>query len=276
LFPYSAIDFTIEYQKTSLERPFLASPAKALCSRLDRALHKIKSELASLLSKDLSYFASQHRLDIDAVTSRNPSSHPTDWAKANLPPCSNLCDHPTVCVDTGDCQCVLSTCLPRPRFPFSSFANLPIKSYPPSSASSASSNTEPGKDGTKEKESLADMVKRSSWRNVLRPQASRLVSVKTPLAQVYAAAISESDQKFSENWVDGDGVKKDIGALKEIHCMSADDQMEKAVRRMHVRPEGADMTFVRHYQGRDNVRFLRLLCSTNPLRRTDDLFILHM
>lgn len=119
-------------------------------------------------------------------------------------------------------------------------------------------------------------MKRSSWRNVLRPQASRLVSVNTPLAQVYAAAISESDQKFSENWIDGDGVKKDIGALKEIHCMSADDQMEKAVRRMHVRPEDADMTFVRHYQGRDNVRFLRLLCSTNPLRRADDLFILHM
>ena len=35
--------------------------------------------------------------------------------------------------------------------------------------------------------------------------------------------------------------------------MSADDQMEKALERMHVEPQDAEMTFVRHYQGRHNV-----------------------
>ena len=99
------------------------------------------------------------------------------------------------------------------------------------------------------------MVKRSSWRNVLRPQASRLVGVNTSLAQIHVAPLSESDRLFRENWVDGEGEKKDIGALRSMHCMSADDQMEKALERMHVRPEDSDMTFVRHYQGRHEVRF---------------------
>src|ERR1700733_7821650 len=49
------------------------------------------------------------------------------------------------------------------------------------------------------------------------------------------------------------GEKKDIGALGETHCMSADDQMEKALERMYVEPQDAEMTFVRHYQGRHNV-----------------------
>lgn len=244
LFVHPAIDFTIEYQRTSLARPFLASPAKALCLRLQRALRKIKTETASLPAVELQYPALHSRLGIDVVPQKNWTSRATEWSKAELPACSNICDHPTICVDTGDCQCVLSSCSPRVRFPFSSYANLPVLSYPPTGA---------GKSGTEERESLVDMMKRSSWRNVLRAQASRLISVNTSLAQIYVAPVSESDRLFRENWTDEGGNKKDIGALGETHCMSADAQMEKALERMHVGPQDAEMTFVRHYQGRYNV-----------------------
>ena len=244
----SAIEFTIEFQRTSLARPFLASPAKALCSRLQRAFRKINADIIPL--------SLTPHLNLDAIVmpKRNLTSRATDWAKADLPACSNLCDHPTICVDTGDCQCVLSSCLPRARFPFSTFANLPLLSYPPS-VSSPSSTTELGKGNKEERESLVGMVERSSWRNVLRPHASRLVSVNTSLAQIHVARISESDRLFHDNWTDREGNKEDIGALRTMHCTSADDQLEKALERMHVQPEDAEMTFIRHYQGRHNVRF---------------------
>lgn len=257
---HTAIDFTIEYQRTSLERPFLGSPAKALCSRLRRALHKIKAGVASLPPAEPSYSPFHLEPDIDQAPRRNLSSHITDWAKAGLPACSNICDHPTICVDTGDCQCVLSSCAPRARFPFSAFANLPILSYPPPSTSSPSSTAvERRQERRKEKQSLVNMVKRSSWKNVLRPQASRLVSVNASLAQIHVAPVSESDRLFHENWRDDEDQTKEIGALRKMHCMSADDQMEKALARMHVTPENAEMTFVRHYQGRRNVRFSEIL-----------------
>ena len=206
---------------------------------------------------ELRHPALHSKLGIDVAPKWNWSSRAIEWSKADLPACSNVCDHPTICVDTGDCQCVLSSCSPRARFPFSSYANLPVLSYPPSAT------TEPGKSGSQVRESLVDMVKRSSWRNVLRAQASRLISVNTSLAQIYVAPVSESDRLFRENWTDEGGNKKDIGALGETHCMSADDQMEKALERMHVEPQDAEMTFVRHYQGRHNVclQFSLFSCS---------------
>ena len=115
----SAIEFTIEFQRTSLARPFLASPAKALCSRLQRAFRKINADIIPLsLTPHLN-------LDAIVVPKRNLTSRATDWAKADLPACSNLCDHPTICVDTGDCQCVLSSCLPRARSRFRPLPTCP-------------------------------------------------------------------------------------------------------------------------------------------------------
>jgi len=68
-----------------------------------------------------------------------------------------------------------------------------------------------------------------------------------------------------KNWKDGKGKQYDIGALREQHCLSADAQMERAVQRMGYQlsgedeEEGAEMTFVPHYQGRWGVSFLCFL-----------------
>ena len=168
----SAIKFTIEFQRTSLARPFFASPAKALCSRLQRAFRKINADITPLS------LTSHLNLDANVVPKRNLSSRATDWAKADLPACSNLCDHPTICVDTGDCQCVLSSCLPRARFPFSTFANCP-----------------------------------SSYIRLLpRPRPRPLTR---NWERIHVAPISESDRLFRENWTDREGI---MGALRAMHC----------------------------------------------------------
>ncbi len=242
---FVAIDFTIEYQKTSIESPFLASSGKALCNRLERAKVKVTQDVATLTTR-------RERLPTE---DRKLSSYPTDWSNANLPPCSNACDHPTICIDTGDdCQCVLSSCPSLQRFPFSSFANLPLLSSPP-----------PAKD-TKTSEAsgspLVDMVERTSWRSVFRPQASRFVGFNVSFPRIYVTPLSREVEEHVDNWKDREGRKHDIGALRDNHCLSADAQLERAVRRMGVGPpldggeKGAEMVFIPHYQGRWNVRFL--------------------
>ncbi|KAF8338856.1 uncharacterized protein EI90DRAFT_2908028 [Cantharellus anzutake] len=232
------IDYTIEYQKNSIKRPFLASPAKALCNRLRRAKLKAAQDLATLSS-----------LRRRTTHTNKLSPHPTDWSNANLPACSNACDHPTICIDTGDCQCVLSTCPASQRFPFWSFANLPVLSYPPPSLSPFES---------KNSESpLVEAVKRSSWRNVLRAQASRFVGFNISFPRIYVAPLSDEDEEWVKSWRDQAGRKYDIGALREKHCLSADAQLERGVKRMGgegVMAKGeensTEMVFIPHYEGR--------------------------
>ncbi|KAG8868247.1 hypothetical protein FRB98_003716, partial [Tulasnella sp. 332] len=91
--PFSEDDpifFMTEYQKTSVERPFLASSPRTMCARLRRARSKVRKELAALSMKTLD------------EPRRKESSKPSEWANAHLPACSNVCTLPAICVDTGD------------------------------------------------------------------------------------------------------------------------------------------------------------------------------
>jgi len=105
-----------------------------------------------------------------------PTGLPSEWRSRGLPTCSNLCDHPTTCVDTGDCACVQSSCPPLPRFPFSAFANLPVLSYPGFSSSD---------EGQADPLSLVKQVNRSSWLNVLRSPASRYLGRQPELPEIH-------------------------------------------------------------------------------------------
>src|SRR5258708_6420440 len=108
----------------SLERPFSTSPQRTICSCFERTLHKVQKELATLTIARL------------MEPRRKLSTMPTDWIHADMPACTNICKHPTICVDTGDCQCVLSTCVPcERRLIFSSSDSFP--SPPPESKGSS-------------------------------------------------------------------------------------------------------------------------------------------
>ncbi len=211
-----AVEYTIEYQRTSLARPFLASSAKAVCNRLERALSKVE--------RDLSILSIPSR-----GSGRKMSQLPTDWVNANTPSCLNLCDHPTVCVDTGDCQCITWTCVPRQRRQVPPFLLLHPGdlSFPPSKS---------------EDLSLVEMMERSSWRNVLRPQASIFVGANVSFPRIHVSPIPESVQKWNE--------ENEVYKLTLEHCFTADSELEHAVRPLSVDPSEAEITFVPHYQAR--------------------------
>ena len=152
---------------------------------------------------------------------------PTDWINANTPACLNLCDHPTVCVDTGDCQCITSTCVPRQRHLVPPFLRSGDLSFPPSKS---------------EDLSLVDMVERSSWRNVLRPQALNFVGAGVPFPRIHLSGIPESSRKFNE--------ENDVYKLNKDRCFTADSELERAARLLGVKPSEAEITFVPHYQAR--------------------------
>ncbi|KAF8309132.1 NAD(P)-binding protein [Clavulina sp. PMI_390] len=214
------IEWSIEYQRTSLARPFHASPRKALCHRLARAQRRVEANLAAL-----PLTATQNPQPL----SRRMSRLPTEWAHANLPACSNICDddHPSVCVDTGDCQCVLSSCVPRKRFPFSDHAYKNDLSFPQSSANL---------------EGLAERMARVSWMSVVRPQVASYLSTHPRYPKIHVAPLSPSSAR-----ADGERVKPD--KLSDMHCFSADAQLEKGLIRMGSVPANvAEMVFVTHYQ----------------------------
>ncbi|KAG9010852.1 hypothetical protein FRB90_007583 [Tulasnella sp. 427] len=217
-----------EYQRTSLEKPFLGSPAKTFCDRLTRARRKVQRDLATLSLETLN----EPRL-------KDTTSAP-QWIHANLPACSNSCDHPTICVDSGNCQCVLSSCPALQRFPFLSFANLPVLSYPPLQGDEAPSDDP-------DFNPLLDMVKKSSWLNVLRPQASRFIGTNTPFIKVHVGELHPAEEEWRATNPDA----KSMHLLKDAHCFSADTSMESAIKVvMDVSQKDADFVFVPHWQGR--------------------------
>ena len=155
------------------------------------------------------------------------SMMPTNWIHTDMLACTNVCKHPTICVDTGDCQCVLLTCVPHERhLIFSSSDSFP--SPPPESKGS----------------SLADMMEHISWRSILRPQAASFINADVPFPHIHAVTLSESEHEWNEE----NGVHK----LQSGNCFTTDSELEQAVRLMRVEARDAELTFVPHYQARND------------------------
>lgn len=117
--PAPAIDVVVDYQRTSVKRPFLASPAKTLCDRLSKAHAQLTNDILALRSVNLT------------TPSPKLSTRPTEWAHADLPACSYICGHSTICVYTGDCPCITSSCVERLRFPFFDSQHRSLSTFPP-------------------------------------------------------------------------------------------------------------------------------------------------
>ncbi|KAG8939592.1 hypothetical protein FRC04_006214, partial [Tulasnella sp. 424] len=215
--------FQTEYQRKSLENPFLASAPKTLCSRLSRARREIQRDIATL------------SLEMLHEPPREATLSPHLWANADLPSCSNSCDIPTVCINTGDCQCVMSICAARQRLPFSSFASSSALSYPSPKLGPAVSddpNFNP----------LPEMVQQSSWLDILRPQAARFVKAGMPLLKVHVGELHPEDARWRQE------VGTSISTLKDVGCFSADTSMEAALSLIGVAKEDAEYTFIPFYQ----------------------------
>lgn len=216
---------------TRLERHryFNASQISTLCSRLESAERLVKRRLEKLASDPRPIKLEQAPL---------PTGKPHDWRFRNLDVCTNLCDHPTVCVDTGDCACGQASCLPRPRFPFHDYANLPYLSYPPPKLSLHWDDIE-----AVDPDALSGLVERSTWLNVLRPGARRYLSRKPDFPSISVTKLPDDVEKARAD----DPEKYDKVQTEWHGCYSADSVMERGAKLLSHDYKRDDLVFLPHW-----------------------------
>ena len=172
------------------------------------------------------------------------SPHAANWSMATLPTCSNICEDVTVCVDTGDCQCVVDSCIHRQRSPFSASTHGFGLSFPRR---------------VMENEPLAEAL--TTWKDILRPAARRFIDAELPLPRIHVASLSPTNKAYVEN-MGSHFYDRPYG-----HCFSADIELEKSVARMDVDLRDAEMTFIPMYWKKFPVRFVQI--SEHVLQNAD-------
>ncbi|KZO99763.1 glycosyltransferase family 47 protein [Calocera viscosa TUFC12733] len=227
-FAEDPVDHSIEMLRTSTSPSFLASIPKSVCARLTKALEKVERDLATL---------SLNLLD-DRKAQSTLYGFAAEWSNSGLPVCSNNCNHPTICIDTGDCQCIYSGCQPRSRNA-NQYSGDKTASYPPAAAA-----TDHGRNR------LLGMVDSSSWLDALRPDAQRYFAADIPWPKVHLAPLPP---RLAE-WRQSDG-GWDVDLLVKKDCFSADAAMEHATRLASVPAEQAEMVFMTYYQNRADGSF---------------------
>lgn len=223
----------INDQRLETYRLFNASQVNTRCQRLEQALHVADDKLARLEE-----YTTPITLDVAPL----PTGVPADWRFRSLNFCTNLCDHPTICVDTGNCACSQSSCTPRARFPFGRFANLPDLSYPPTKIDW---NSISGHDP----DVLVDQVAKSSWLNVLRPSARRYLSRDPEFPAINLTRIPDEDQKHRDENPD----EYDRLQTAWHGCFSADSVMERGVKLLSDVYKPGSLVFMPYYPMTRNV-----------------------
>ncbi|ORY27093.1 hypothetical protein BCR39DRAFT_578143 [Naematelia encephala] len=217
----------ISDQRRETVRHFNASQRATLCQRLQDARDVAQHKLARLESYSRPIVLEQAPL---------PTGAPFEWRMRNLDACTNLCDHPTVCVDTGKCACAQAACVPRPRFPFGSHANLPDLSYPsPKIDWNAITGHDP--------DVLVDQVSKSSWLNVLRPGARRYLSRFPDFPIVNLTKLPDDVQTHRDH----DPDEYDRLQTAWHGCFSADSVMERGIKLLSQEYTDQSLVFMPYY-----------------------------
>lgn len=216
-------------QRLERRRHFNASQISTLCERLSDA-EKLAEDRIAKLNAD----ARPIKLDQASL----PTGRPADWRFRDRDVCTNLCDHPTVCLDTGKCACSQAACSRRLRFPFAEFANLPHLSWPPPKASldwDAVAKEDPA--------ALVAQVEQSTWLNVLHPGARRYLSSKPAWPKANVTRMPDSEEQAYK-----DDPEKYEKIQTEWHgCYSADSVLERGTRLISHNYEKGDLVFMPHY-----------------------------
>ncbi|KAJ7623651.1 hypothetical protein FB45DRAFT_1089419 [Roridomyces roridus] len=215
------IQHSIHFDRFSTHRPFYQTIPETLCVRTKAAL--VHTEEA------VDFLAQIQRNGIPPDSGRKMGG-PFQWVDRGLPPCTNDCEHPTVCVDTGDCACTAALFCRQPeRFPFSSSLHSERISYPPSPWPS---------------NSLLDLVQQTSWLNVLRPESVRYISTDPSWPKVHIAIVDAASEALR-----GPNLEA-VGTLMDRDCFSADASLELALRGVQTSVDKADIIFQPYYHSR--------------------------
>ncbi|BEI84769.1 hypothetical protein CcaverHIS002_0501700 [Cutaneotrichosporon cavernicola] len=159
-------------------------------------------------------------------------AHPDDWALKRLPACWNDCAAPTVCMQTGKCRCVQADSCPRRREnPLTAIARGPRMPIMP--------NSSPLGKFKGYGSVLQDMVPKVDWRDLLYPEARAYLAAHPEFIKVHVVSGYPGEQEIES---------ADCHNLQPSHCFSADSIMYKAMRRLSVPAEQADLIVLPVYQ----------------------------
>ena len=212
--------------RTEKQRPFVGSQHNTLCQRLEKATEVLRANIDRLAAYPRPFFIEQAQM---------PTGRPIDWKHRERKVCTNLCDHPTTCLDTGDCACALSSCPALLRFPFASMAHLDGLSYPP-----VTHEIDPDDDL-----SLVNLINHKSWLNVLRPSASRYLSRGPSFPQVHVTELPPAVREHrKEEWW-----KYDRFLPGRPGCFSADSMLERGLRVINDSYSDDGLVFMPYFQG---------------------------
>jgi hypothetical protein len=215
--------------RTGKYRYFNASQAVTLCTRLDQAKMAVRSRLAVLEQLVRPYQLSEAPL---------PAGQPHEWRQRGLDHCTNLCDHPTICLDTGDCACTQSACVARVRYPFTAFANVSGLSYPPPTINWDEVETN-------DPLILIRKVASSSWLNVLRPHARRYLQGTPNWPNIHLTSLPDDVQANRDmNWGDFNKLQSTPHG-----CFSADSVLERGVKMLATDYESDSLVFMPYFAG---------------------------
>jgi hypothetical protein len=219
----------INDQRRETVRQFNASQPTIACDRLRTAVDVAKARLDRLDA-----LTNPSKLDKAPL----PTGTAGEWRLRSLDPCRNLCDHPTVCLDTGNCACVQSSCIFDQRFPFAAFANRPSLSYPPPSVNWDDLSAH-------DPDVLIKQVAEFSWLNVLRPPARRYLGRNPVFPPVHLTRLPDEVQTHRDaNSIDFDKVQSTWHG-----CFSADAAMERGFRLLSREYTPESLVFMPYYAG---------------------------
>lgn len=209
--------------------PFNSSRRAHLCERAHDA-HTFYSELVTRAQDSAKAAAGNDDKPVAKPLKLN--SHPNDWALKPLAPCWNDCSSPTVCMQTGTCRCVQADSCPRRREnPLIALARG-VRAPIPETKSPLGQFK--GYDPI-----LADMVPKVDWRDILYPEARAYLAANPDFIKVHVVDGYEGQHEIES---------ADCHNLQQSHCFSADAILYKAMRKMQVSAEEADLIVLPVYQ----------------------------
>jgi nucleoside-diphosphate-sugar epimerase len=210
-------------------RYFNASQTQTLCDKLSAA-----KTIAQTRLDGLTRISAPFKLELADL----PAGQPYQWISRGLDHCTNLCDHPTICLDTGDCACASRACVPRIRYPFTAFANVTGLSYPPPTINWDEVETN-------DPLILIRKVAQSSWLNVLRPHARRYLQSTPDWPAVHLTSMPDDVQVNRDtNWGDFDKLQSTPHG-----CFSADSVMERGIKLLNQEYTPESLVFMPYYAG---------------------------
>ena len=224
--------------------PFNSSQRLHLCTRAEQSVRynnaRVSKAHATLHSMGGDNITAEYRRQLpDATFDASTSTKAHQWALKGLPACWNDCNHPTVCVQTGDCQCVRPDhCAPRRINPLQELYKYTFDSSSWRSPLGFLSGNSPA---------LVNAVEKGHWTDMLLPEAREYLYAHPEFIKVYI--------------VDGYPGQEEVEAadchrILSTHCFSADNVMYRAMRTMASSYEDADLVVLPVYQHCNDVEFM--------------------